>query len=80
MVSLLTITSLFPDQGLNFSIHADAAWGAYFSCMLKDPPEGESRQNVEYEAFVPELSLNKHVIEQLKVFSTFFLQNSGSYR
>ena len=52
----------FLDQGLNFSIHADAAWGAYFASMLRDPPAGLSKQNVEDEGFVPELSLNEFVI------------------
>lgn len=58
----------FVDQGLNFSIHADAAWGAYFASMLRDPPPGLSKQNVEDEGFVPELSLNEYVIKQMKVF------------
>ena len=58
----------FLDQGLNFSIHADAAWGAYFASMLRDPPPGQSKQNVEDEAFVPELSLSEYVIKQMEVF------------
>ena len=58
----------FLDQGLNFSIHADAAWGAYFASMLRDPPAGLSKKNVEDEGFVPELSLNEFVIKQMEVF------------
>ena len=54
-------------QGLNFSIHADAAWGAYFACMLRDPTDDTAMKNVKEEAFVPELSLNAHVTKQLQV-------------
>ena len=54
-------------QGLNFSIHADAAWGAYFACMLRDPTDDTAMKNVKEEAFVPELSLNVHVKKQLQV-------------
>ena len=81
----------FLDQGLNFSIHADAAWGAYFASMLRDPPPGQSKQNVEDEAFVPELSLSEYVIKQMEVFlvlkqqylsfrglSSFFFQLGGA--
>ena len=65
----------FLDQGLNFSIHADAAWGAYFASMLQDPPAGLSKQNVEDEGFVPELSLNEFVIKQMEVFLTIYPLN-----
>lgn len=54
-------------QGLNFSIHADAAWGAYFCCMLRDPPLGDIMPSANEEGFVPELSLNNYVTKQLKV-------------
>ena len=54
-------------QGLNFSIHADAAWGAYFACMLRDPTDDTAMKNIKEEAFVPELSLNAHVKKQLQV-------------
>ena len=54
-------------QGLNFSIHADAAWGAYFACMLRDPTDDTAMKNVKDEAFVPELSLNAQFKKQLQV-------------
>lgn len=64
---ILAIREKLSKKGLNFSIHADAAWGAYFACMLLDPPVGISMENVKEEGFVPELSLNAHVTKQLKV-------------
>ena len=59
--------SLNFSQGLNFSIHADAAWGAYFACMLREPPIGDPMPTPSEEGFVPELFLNEHVTKQLKV-------------
>ncbi|CAH3028791.1 unnamed protein product, partial [Porites evermanni] len=63
---ILEIRDQLKKQGLNFSIHADAAWGAYFASMLRDPPAGLSKKNVEDEGFVPELSLNEFVIKQME--------------
>lgn len=56
----------FSLQGLNFSIHADAAWGAYFSCMFR---EHYDPLMAAKEGFVPELQLNSHVTEQLKALN-----------
>ena len=56
----------FSLQGLNFSIHADAAWGAYFSCMYR---EHHDPLMAAKEGFVPELQLNSHVTEQLKALN-----------
>lgn len=40
--SVLTLRREFEQQGLTFSIHADAAWGGYFASMLRHP-EGDNR-------------------------------------
>ncbi|KAL9973865.1 hypothetical protein ACROYT_G020371 [Oculina patagonica] len=57
------------EKGLNFSIHADAAWGAYFCCMLRDAPLGDPMPSPQEEGFVPELFLNNHVKKQLMVLN-----------
>ena len=59
----------FPFQGLNFSIHADAAWGAYFCCMLRDPTPDDTMPSPQEEGFVPELCVNTHVKKQLMALS-----------
>lgn len=59
----------FLPQGLNFAIHADAAWGAYFSCMLRDPLVSDAMPTPQEEGFVPELFLNNHVKKQLMVLN-----------
>ena len=41
LIGLLDMRDRFRARGLNFAIHADAAWGGYFRSMLRDP-EGEA--------------------------------------
>ena len=60
---------LISPQGLNFTIHADAAWGAYFCCMLRDPSVSDTMPTPQEEGFVPELFLNNHVKKQLMVLN-----------
>ncbi len=38
LAGLLALRDRFRARGLNFSVHADAAWGGYFRCMLGDAP------------------------------------------
>lgn len=65
--TLIALFFSFLPQGLNFAIHADAAWGAYFSCMLRDPLASDTMPTPQEEGFVPELFLNNHVQKQLMV-------------
>ncbi len=36
LAGLLALRERFRARGLNFAIHADAAWGGYFRCMLRE--------------------------------------------
>ena len=54
----------FLDQGLNFSVHGDGAWGGYFCSMLRDRPKSHMT-TAEEEGFVPELYLSSFVHKQL---------------
>lgn len=63
------VVLLISPQGLNFTIHADAAWGAYFSCTLRDPSVSDTMPTPQEEGFVPELFLNNHVKKQLMVLN-----------
>lgn len=65
--TLIALFFSFLPQGLNFAIHADAAWGAYFCCMLRDPLASDTMPTPQEEGFVPELFLNNHVQKQLMV-------------
>lgn len=58
------------EQGLNFSVHADAAWGGYFCSMLqRDQPKNDNMQTAEETGFVPEMYLSSYVHEQLSALS-----------
>ena len=68
-ITFIALIFSFLPQGLNFAIHADAAWGAYFSCMLRDPSASDVMPTPREEGFVPELFLNNHVKKQLMVLN-----------
>jgi len=59
------VSYVFLIQGLNFMIHADAAWGGYFCTMLRTPPNPLDNTNEKAKWFVPELSLGSYTGEQL---------------
>ena len=58
---LLALRERFRGYGLNFAIHADAAWGGYFRSMLRE--EGEEGE----EAGVPTFSMSDYVQRQYEV-------------
>ena len=41
LAGLLALRARFQARGLNFMVHADAAWGGYFRTMLRDGAPGE---------------------------------------
>ena len=47
---LLALREQFQAQGLNFTIHADAAWGGYFRAMLRDEAEPDCRKQIPTQA------------------------------
>ena len=52
---------------MNFSVHADGAWGGYFCGMLREPPTDHHVQFRQPSIYVPELSLNEYVYKQLSM-------------
>ena len=61
LVDLLALRERFRGYGMNFAIHADAAWGGYFRSMLREAGE-ESEA-----AGVPTLAMSDYVREQYEV-------------
>ena len=47
---LLALRTQFQALGLNFVVHADAAWGGYFRAMLRDEGEPDSRKQIPTQA------------------------------
>jgi len=54
----------FRAKGLEYTIHADAAWGGYFASMLREDDEAESL-NEGKTRFTPELPMSPYVAEQI---------------
>ena len=52
-------------QGLDFSIHADGAWGGYFCSMLREQPTTNHLRQPEDSGFVPQMYLSSYVHDQL---------------
>ncbi len=57
---LLELRRQFRARGLNFAIHADAAWGGYFRAMLRGEEGAE-------EESVPTFAMSPYVVRQYKV-------------
>ncbi|XP_074620778.1 uncharacterized protein LOC141879398 isoform X2 [Acropora palmata] len=64
LTEVLNIREKFSKQGLNFSVHGDAAWGAYFCSMMRDEHRGVK---MIATGFVPEMYLSKYVSKQLSM-------------
>ncbi|XP_065680991.1 uncharacterized protein LOC100209120 isoform X2 [Hydra vulgaris] len=57
----------FQKRGLNFTIHADAAWGGYLLTMIREASDHRLKK-LEYlgESFVPEIPLSDYAAHQYK--------------
>ncbi|MEC4815260.1 MAG: pyridoxal-dependent decarboxylase [Scytonema sp. PMC 1069.18] len=54
-------------QGLEFTVHADAAWGGYFACLLREDETLTSQTATIKEELIAETGLSSYVTEQFKV-------------
>ncbi|BBO35587.1 pyridoxal-dependent decarboxylase [Lacipirellula parvula] len=56
------------DRGLNFSVHADAAWGGYHVSLINEPEDdaGLATPGFVHPNPPPELGLSRYVTEQFK--------------
>ena len=57
---LLTLRDQFRTRGLNFAVHADAAWGGYFRSMLREGDE------TDVPAQVPTMAMSDYVQAQYR--------------
>ena len=65
LAGLLELRRTFQRRGLNFMVHADAAWGGYFRAMLvgDDPPDGGT------VPAVPVLAMSEYVQAQYEALA-----------
>lgn len=59
LVDMIDLRQKLREQGLNFSVHGDAAWGGYFCSMLP-------KERRVYTDFVPNVPLSKNSCKQLR--------------
>ena len=63
---VLALRNQFRLKGLDFYIHADAAWGGYFCSMNFTHDKGILAEPAPQSAYVPALPLSNYVTRQLK--------------
>ncbi|PSS37347.1 hypothetical protein PHLCEN_2v824 [Hermanssonia centrifuga] len=68
IVEVIKLREKFQKRGLSFLIHADAAWGGYFTTLLRErqsPHKGTNRSEEPFDPFVPKMSLLPYTKTQL---------------
>ena len=53
LAGLLALRERYRARGINFAVHADAAWGGYFRTMLRDEHERDCRKQIPAAAMSP---------------------------
>lgn len=62
LAGLLALRDQFRERGLNFAIHADAAWGGYFRAMLRDDGAED-----DATSGIPTFAMSEYVQRQYRV-------------
>jgi glutamate/tyrosine decarboxylase-like PLP-dependent enzyme len=62
LAGILSLRSDFRKQGLDFTIHADAAWGGYFNALLR--ADEVTPHFVTPLPYIPEIAMSQYVNEQ----------------
>lgn len=72
LAKVLALREKYRKQGMEFTIHVDAAWGGYFAAMLRkkatDQDFSEAMEDID-DSFIPSLPMSDYVIAQYKAFS-----------
>jgi hypothetical protein len=64
---VLALREEFRSQGLEFTIHADAAWGGYFASLLREEETNTPQLTKTTEELITEIGLSSYVAEQFQV-------------
>ena len=67
LAGLLALRERFRSYGLNFAIHADAAWGGYFRSMLREAGTESEKTRSADGGGVPSFAMNDYVRAQYDV-------------
>jgi glutamate/tyrosine decarboxylase-like PLP-dependent enzyme len=71
---IIQLRDEFRERGLEFAIHADAAWGGYFASMLRDerdesPNGAQAFHSGLSPAPIPETPMSDHLVRQYQALS-----------
>jgi glutamate/tyrosine decarboxylase-like PLP-dependent enzyme len=72
LVEVLALREKYRKQGMEFTVHVDAAWGGYFASMLRKKAIDQNFSDVMEDiddSFIPSLPMSEYVIAQYKAFS-----------
>ncbi len=64
---ILALREEFRDKGLEFTVHADAAWGGYFASIIREDNSEVPELANTNEVLNPEIAFSSFVTEQFKV-------------
>jgi len=66
IAKLVALREEMNQQGLNFALHVDAAWGGYFASVLGNDPHAETENNTELEnkTYTPAICMSQYVTAQ----------------
>jgi glutamate/tyrosine decarboxylase-like PLP-dependent enzyme len=64
LTEVLNIRDEFRQQGLEFAVHADAAWGGYFASLLRTPLESQATNTAPALQETPVLPMSDYVNTQ----------------
>ena len=72
LTEVLALREKYRKQGMEFTIHIDAAWGGYFASMLRkkatDQDFSDVMENID-DSFIPYLPMSDYVIAQYKALA-----------
>jgi glutamate/tyrosine decarboxylase-like PLP-dependent enzyme len=72
---IIKLRDEYYEKGLAFIVHADAAWGGYFTTMIRDPPQGsrtpwdDQPDEEGSRDFVPSVTLRESTVKQLEALT-----------
>src|SRR5581483_1432659 len=71
LAEIVNLRDEYRRDGLEFELHADAAWGGYFASILRQDPHASLEEKSSYckREFAPAMSMSPYVVAQYEALS-----------
>lgn len=66
LADVLAMRETYREQGLDFVVHVDAAWGGYFASIIREAEQQAPERESEDVQVTPVLPMSKYVTDQYK--------------